>query len=172
MKLNAIMLPTDFSESSDAALDYASALAAETGATLYIVHVADDTPAYVAGYGGFAYAPDVSSAIEREMRERLEEVQPSRLNIDVDRRYLTGAAVAQIVDFADRENVDLIVMGTHGRTGVSRVLMGSIAEGVLRKAQCPVLTVKSPVKLEDDEETAEDTSQDEYSTPRTKFSLH
>ncbi|MDC0936223.1 universal stress protein [Pirellulales bacterium] len=172
MKLNSILFPTDFSESSDAALGYASALAAENGATLYIVHVADDSPAYFAGYAGFSFVPDVPATLEREMRSMLDDVKPSRAGVNLQRRYLRGAAVSEIVAFADREKVDLIVMGTHGRTGISRVLMGSIAEGVLRKATCPVLTVKTPMELEEDEEVKEEPGQKQELHPRTKFSLH
>ncbi len=170
MKLTSIMFPTDFSESSDSALGYASVLAAETGATLHIVHVADDSPAYFAGYGGFANVPDLPSVIEKEMRAKLEQVKPSQTGVKVQRHYLTGAPDSEIAAFADREKVDLIIMGTHGRTGVSRVLMGSVAEGVLRKAACPVLTVKSPIELEENE--PEESKGRGYSPPRTKFSLH
>ncbi len=172
MKLNSIMFPTDFSESSDAALSYASVLAAETGATLHIVHVADDSPAYLAGYGGLAYVPEFPAQLENEMRGRLDEVKPTRPGIDVQRHYVTGNEVNEIVAFADREKVELIVMGTHGRTGVSRVLLGSVAEGVLRRAACPVLTVKSPMELDEEDEATETSQPRSHSPPRTKFSLH
>ncbi len=172
MKLNSIMFPTDFSESSDAALGYASVLAAETGATLHIVHVADDSAAYMAGYGGLAYVPEFPAELEKEMRGRLDEVKPSKPGVDVKRHYVTGNEVNEIVAFADREQVELIVMGTHGRTGVSRVLLGSVAEGVLRRAACPVLTVKSPMELDDEDETTETSRPRSHSPPRTRFSLH
>ena len=172
MKLKLILCPIDFSVSSNAALGYASALAAETGATLFIVHVAEDTQAYLAGYGSFAFADNVSDSLEREMRKQLDDTKPTREGVRVQRRYLSGTAVTQIVEFADRENVDLIVMGTHGRTGLSRILMGSIAEGVLRKASCPVLTVKSPLKSHERVEASEDSSQSPIRPAMSKFSQH
>jgi len=188
MKLNAILLPTDFSKSSAAALDYASTLAAETGATLHLVHVADDSPAYLAGYGGYEYPADFPTKLKQEIESRLEEVEPSRAGVDMQRHYLTGTAVSEIVDFADREQIDLIVMGTHGRTGLSRILMGSIAEGVLRQADCPVLTIKQPIEVEPEkveacksEEAKAETLDDCGSSnqghrkslsSRTKFILH
>ena len=69
-------------------------------------------------------------------------------DLQYEHRFLTGFAEEEIVGLADRENVDLIVMGSHGRTGLYRMLMGSIAEGVLRKAHCPVLIVKQPMTAE------------------------
>ena len=172
MKLNSIMCPTDFSKSSDAALGYASALAAETGATLHIVHVAEKTPAYLAGYGGFTYVPDVPDSIEREMRNKLDKTNATRSDVVVKRHFLTGSAVPEIVEFANREKTDLIILGTHGRTGISRVLMGSIAEGVLRKAPCPVLTVKSPVKLQEGTNVSGEPSPRHIRPAMSKFSQH
>ena len=173
MKLKSILCPTDFSISSNAALlGYASALAAETGATLFIVHVAEDSQAYLAGYGSFAFADDVSDSLEREMRKQLEDTEPKRDGVRVQRHYLVGTAVPQIVEFADREDVDLIVMGTHGRTGLSRMLMGSIAEGVLRKASCPVLTVKSPMKRDESMKASKESSQRPIRPSMSKFSQH
>lgn len=172
MKLNSIMVPTDFSQTSDVALSYASALAAETGATLSIVHVDEGTPAYLAGYGGFASVPDVPDSLEREIRRSLDSTKPTRDGVSVKRHYLTGSAVSEIVDFADREKIDLIALGTHGRSGLSRVLMGSIAEGVLRKASCPVLTVKSPMKLDVSSEASKESSQSPIRPSMSKFSHH
>ncbi len=172
MRIKSILCPTDFSHSSNAALGYASALAAETGATLFIVHAAEDTQSYLGGYGSFAYAEDVPDSLEQVMRKQLENIKPTREGVRVQRHYLTGAAVSQIVEFAEREKVDLIVMGTHGRTGLSRMLMGSIAEGVLRKASCPVLTVKSPIKHGDSKETSKKSNQTPISPAMSRFSQH
>jgi nucleotide-binding universal stress UspA family protein len=71
---------------------------------------------------------------------------PSIPGVNYERECLTGNPVVEIRKFAEGHNIDLIVMGSHGRTGLSRLLMGSIAEGVMRKARCPVLIVKQPHK--------------------------
>jgi len=174
MNIIKILLPTDFSESSKAALGYASTLAAETGAKLIIAHVFNDTPVYLAGYAGMATVPDYSEEVERANRKLLEQVQPTKSNIQVEHRFLDGSPEKEIVGLADREQVDLIVMGTHGRTGLSRLLMGSIAEGVLRNAKCPVLTVKQPIPEDGAEESKAKHQQAEHKGPgiKSKLSLH
>ena len=79
-----------------------------------------------------------------EVIEQLEKVRPTVPTVKFERHYLKGSPVVEILTFAADENIDLIVMASHGRTGIPRLLMGSIAEGVMRKAQCPVLVVKQP----------------------------
>ena len=145
MKLNAILCPIDFSPSSAAALKYASSLAAESHSLLYILHVEDGLVGFMPGLGGYGYVPELEDSHTKEQRERLQSITPTKSGVSFQHRYLTGDPEKEIIDFADREDVDLIVMGSHGRTGLSRVLMGSIAEGVVRRAQCPVLTVKQPM---------------------------
>ena len=144
MNVKTILLPTDFSPYSDAALEYASLLAAEYGAKLHILHVGNDSAAYMAGYGGFTQVPDLPERIERENRALLQGISPTATGVEFEHHYLNGIPEKKIVELADQEKVDLIVMGTHGRSGVSRLLMGSVAEGVLRHATCPVLTLKHP----------------------------
>jgi nucleotide-binding universal stress UspA family protein len=144
MNARKILCPTDFSHFTDAALSYASALAAESGATLYIAHVDEyrDSSALL-GEAAIAYAP-WGVTDRSEVRRQLDLVKPTLSHVAVEHRYLEGAPVHEIVDFAQRENIDLIVMGSHGRTGLPRLLMGSVAEGVARRAPCPVLIVKQP----------------------------
>ena len=139
MKYKKILLATDFFSCSQAALQHASVLARESGATLLIVHVAE--PPLVLGVD--IYFPNPGYP-DPEVRRRLKAVIPSDPSVRYEHRLLLGAAVDQILQLADQEQVDLIVMGTHGRTGLSRILMGSVAEGVLQKATCPVLTFKLP----------------------------
>ncbi|MEQ8211524.1 MAG: universal stress protein [Lacipirellulaceae bacterium] len=176
MNILKILFPTDFSESSEAALGYASTLAAETGAKLIIAHVFNATPLYLTGYTGVSMAtmPDYAQDVERENRRLLEQVQPTKDGVQVEHRFLEGSPEQEIVSLADREQVDLIVMGTHGRSGLSRLLMGSIAEGVLRHAKCPVLTVKQPMpqaSTEGDEGDRQSAGQKGPSI-RSKLSLH
>jgi nucleotide-binding universal stress UspA family protein len=145
MNVQRILFPTDFSHYNDAALNYASTLATEAGARLYIVHVDELKDLNAAmGEAGYLIAAAVAHEGRPEVRRRLERVVPTTKGVKFEHCYLTGSPVTELLDFAERENVDLIVMASHGRTGLSRLLMGSIAEGVMRKARCPVLIVRQP----------------------------
>ena len=133
MHAKKIMVPTDFSHSSDAALAYATILARQTGGTLLIVHA--EEPAKVYG-GGELY--------DGELQRMLDEILPTDPVVPCEHRLLSrsGSFATRILRFAKKEKVDLIVMGTHGRTGIKRLLMGSVAEAVVRGAPCPVLILK------------------------------
>jgi nucleotide-binding universal stress UspA family protein len=145
MNIQRILFPTDFSHNNDGALEYASTLAAETGALLYVAHVDEMQDLNVAmGEAGYLIAAAVAHEGRPEVRRRLENVVPTTEEVICEHYYLRGSPVTEILAFAERENVDLIVMASHGRTGLSRLLMGSIAEGVIRKASCPVLVVRQP----------------------------
>jgi nucleotide-binding universal stress UspA family protein len=144
MNVHRILFPTDFSAYNDGALRLASSLAAQSQARLYIVHVHELQPLSV-GLGEAAYldAPTWREEL-REVEDELQKVVPSVGGVDYVHACLTGSAESEILEFAESHHVDLIVMASHGRTGLSRLLMGSIAEGVMRKANCPVLIVKQP----------------------------
>jgi len=143
MNIQRILFPTDFSEYNSAALRYASSLASEAGAKLYIVHV-DERTELAAAMGGYPYATPWETEEQQKVRDRLTRLVPTVAGVAFEHRYLEGSPVAQLLRFAERENIDLIVMGSHGRTGLARLVMGSIAEGVMRQAKCPVLVVKQP----------------------------
>ena len=142
MTAKTILVPTDFSEFSEAALEYATSLARDTGAELLIVHVQEPPYYYDNAFGGFAVEPN-----DKAIFNLLEEVKPSDSDVRYSHKLLAGDNATEIVRLAEIENVDMIVMGTHGRKGLSRVLMGSVAEGVVRRATCPVLTIKQPSKV-------------------------
>jgi universal stress protein A len=142
MKANLIIFPTDFSHCGDAALRLATSLARDTGAKLLIVHVEEPPVAYG---GGEMYYGLPEPATE-DLREMLGKVVPTDPAVPYDHRLLTGDPSSAIATLADEEGADLIVMGTHGRTGLTRLLMGSVAEAVVRRAQCPVLTYREPAK--------------------------
>ena len=148
-RLTKILCPTDFSEHSEHALAYAATLAKEYDATLLVLHV--DTPLSPAAYGmAFEGLPPPSVLTDdlREARHRLMEdlrrVRPPISNLKIEHHLMEGAPAEAILEFARRSGCDLIVMGTHGRTGVRRAVVGSVAEQVVRKAPCPVLTIKLP----------------------------
>jgi nucleotide-binding universal stress UspA family protein len=132
-----ILHPTDFSDPSKAAFEVACSIARDTGADLLVVHVIPPPVSY----------DDLAESRREGHRDRLRDelhaVKPVDSNLAVARLLLDGDAATVIAETAAAQGVDLIVLGTHGRTGVGRLLMGSVAEHVLRKARCPVLTVKA-----------------------------
>jgi universal stress protein A len=133
-----ILFPTDFSTASDAALVHATALAKASGATLVIAHVEEPPLAY--GGGELYYGlPEPDST---RIQEMLEAVRPSDPAVPFVHRLTMGEPAGEIVRLAGDENAEMIVLGTHGRTGLSRVLMGSVAEAVVRRAPCPVLVYR------------------------------
>lgn len=139
MNAKKIIFPTDFSTTSDSALEEAASLARSRGDTLLIVHVQEPSDFY---RGEFYYGlpePDVESLIDM-----LHSISPKADEVRCEYRLLAGDPAAEIVRLARKEEADMIVMGTHGRSGVLRLLMGSIAEAVIRSAPCPVLTYKAP----------------------------
>jgi len=139
LPIRTILHPTDFSEHSDYALRLACALARDHGARLVLLHVAaPPTPIYGGDILG-AVPPDSHD----EERQRLDQLQVPD-TVSTERRFVEGDAATEILDVAEKTASDLIVMGTHGRTGLARFLMGSVAEQIVRKAPCPVLTVKTP----------------------------
>ena len=138
MKANKIIFPTDFSHCGDAALNMATSLARDSGAKLLIVHVEEPPVAYAGGemyYG----VPDPAS---EDLLRMLKEVVPPDPKVQYEHRLINGDPSTAIANLAEEEGADMIVMGTHGRTGLTRLLMGSVAEAVVRRAPCPVLTYK------------------------------
>ena len=146
--LNKIVYPTDFSTAAEVAFDTAQRLARDSQALLLIVHIVDPATIPTAGVaaipgamGGVAVSEDQRNAMEQAGKE-LEKVVPGDPNIRFEHRLIEGAPGDQIPDLAEAEQADLIVMGTHGRSGLQRLLMGSVAETVVRRAPCPVLTLR------------------------------
>jgi len=142
---NRILVPTDFSSPSDAALDYARVLAAKFGSTLRILHVVDDPSSSEFVADGFSPSTEeIQDALTAQARTRLEHLVTSadRLRFHAYVDAVFGTPAAAIIDYAGATGTSLIVMGTHGRTGMAHLLMGSVAEQVVRTAPCPVLTVR------------------------------
>ena len=140
LPIHVILHPTDFSLQSEHALKLAAALARDYGARLLVLHVAVPHP-LIYSEGSLPLDPQL---FVQEARAQLD-----RLHLPIDkhraeRRFVEGDAATEIVRLAQEMQADLIVMGTHGRTGLARMLMGSVAEQVVRKAPCPVLTVTMP----------------------------
>lgn len=143
MTLKRTLLPVDFSESSQLCVSTAVALAQSNDAELFLLHVEEPQSVITAG-GGVAAYPIPMPATE-EMEAQLKEIDPGD-DVRCSRHMALGAASSEIAKFAEENDIGMIVMGTHGRTGLSRLLMGSVAEAVVRKAPCPVLTLKQPME--------------------------
>ena len=138
MNVKRILCPVDFSDFSNAANQYASMLAASNGATIVYLHVAlPEVP-----YGTYAYV-DMDYDQARD-QEQLEKIKPTADGIETQYVVEFGPPADRIVEYALENDIDLIVMGTHGRTGLKRAILGSVAEQVVRKADCPVLALKTP----------------------------
>jgi universal stress protein A len=144
--ITRILVPTDFSAASDAALTLARSIARQFGASINLVHVFEDpfTSGAFVGDGTVTLPLDVRESLEQLAREHLaarhaEHIGTLPLS---STELLTGSTSRRIVEHADSADADLIVMGTHGRGGLSHLLMGSIAEKVVRTAGCPVLTTR------------------------------
>jgi nucleotide-binding universal stress UspA family protein len=143
LPIRTILHPTDFSDRSAYAYHLACALARDYGARLIVLSVYRP-PATVYAEMGPLVAEPLDSM--EEITEKLTRLKPEDLEGRVDHYVREGDPAAEIVRLAREAHCDLIVMGTHGRRGLSRLLMGSVAEAVLRKAPCPVLTVKTPLE--------------------------
>jgi nucleotide-binding universal stress UspA family protein len=140
LAIRTILHPTDFSPQAETAFELACALARDYDARLVVLHVRVPPPVI---YGdGMMPLPAPDS--HETLRQRLENLRAVDPSVKLERRFVDGPAVDEIVREAKETRCDLIVMGTHGWTGLSRLFMGSVAEGVLRRAPCPVLTVKTP----------------------------
>lgn len=143
--LKKILLATDFSDASTAAAAYARLLADAFSASIHVLHVLEDLAAHAWTTEVYVAAlPGVHEEMERQARERLEAVFPpgERERYRVTTVLRTGSPFVEIVRYARDENMDLIVLGTHGRGPIAHMLLGSVAERVVRKAHCPVLTVR------------------------------
>lgn len=140
MNFKRILFPTDFSHCGDAAMHLATALARDSGATIIVAHVEEPPTVYGTGemyYGMLDPSPD-------DLKKMLHEVKPSDPEVPVEYRLITGDPSSAVVRLAEEEKADLIVLGTHGRTGLLHMLIGSTAESIVRHAKCPVLTFKQP----------------------------
>ena len=138
---NNILVPTDGSASSEGAVEHAIELAKQYDATLHTLYVVD-TGAYSAMEVG---SDVVVEALREEGKQAVNRVaeEAESEGIQVNTAVETGIAHRSIVDYVENEGIDLVVMGTHGRTGVGRFLLGSVAEKVVRTADAPVMTVRA-----------------------------
>jgi nucleotide-binding universal stress UspA family protein len=144
MQFRHILAPTDFSEYSKKAVASALELAKKFGAKLSILHVVELPPYPVEGYVPPSLTATFIEDLEHEASRELAQVVPEAeaAGVEVARLVGVGTPYRKISDMAEAEQVELIVMATAGRTGFSHLIMGSIAERVVRTASCPVLTIR------------------------------
>ena len=143
--LKTVLVPTDFSEASESALRYGKAMAEAFGASLHVVHVMEDLLAHAwAAEVYVSSMPQLRDEIEKESRQRLGALltDEERKKFRAETALLAGNPFLEIIRYARAHAVDLIVMGTHGRGPIAHMLLGSVAEKVVRKSPCPVLTVR------------------------------
>ena len=143
INLNRILHPTDFSDYSEPALKYACAFAEQFDAELHLIHVTPELAAVMPRPMGGYLPPGYPEEMKQRSDAALADL-PDKAWCEgrkVVRVTVEGPAFLEIIRYAHDQNMDLIVMGTHGRAGLSHALMGSVAERVVRKAPCPVLTV-------------------------------
>ena len=141
--LKQVLVPTDFSETSEEALAYARALADAFKAKLHVLHVIPDPYSQTWSMEATGEAmPELLKTWEQDARKRLDQLKTD----DVETEVVTqiGHPFVQIIRYARDHDIDLIVMGTHGWGAIAHMLLGSVAERVVRKAPCPVLTVRQP----------------------------
>jgi nucleotide-binding universal stress UspA family protein len=155
MQVRRILLPTDFSGCANYALPYAAAIARATNATVVCVNVVEPIVPAV-GYTGMAEAMPIAEMSE-QMEDSAERELPDVMNCEALRGLKVeevighGDAAAEIVRIAAEQQIDLIVISSHGRTGLGRIFFGSTAEAVVRHAGCPVLVVKPPPEEEEEQ---------------------
>ena len=145
INLKTILVPSDFSECSESALRYGLELARRFDARVHLLHVVQDPISQPWAADGFSIP--LFEVVEKWQTDATERLARSVPQADADRVTIEATVAwpyAEILRYALEHQVDLIVMGTHGRGGVSHFLLGSIAEKVVRRAPCPVLTVRSP----------------------------
>jgi universal stress protein A len=141
--IKTILVPTDFSECSDQALRYGRAMAETFGASLHLLHVVQDP--YTQPWAAEAFpAPlgDMLAQWQEQARVRLQGLVPEAERAQVMVAVQVGSPFQEIVGYAEAQHIDLIVIGTHGRGPIGHMLLGSVAEKVVRRAPCPVLTVR------------------------------
>jgi nucleotide-binding universal stress UspA family protein len=146
--LKKILVPTDFGEAADVALNYARALARNFDASIDVLHVAEDVSTRLLAGEMYVAVPqtlqqDVEDAARKQLEARLIDNDPQPLPVRPI-VIASNAPAMSIVNYAKEMGNDLIVMGTHGRGPMAHLLMGSVAERVVRLAPCPVLVVRHP----------------------------
>ncbi len=157
MLLRNVLVPVDFSPSCERALEYGCTLAEQFSATLHLLYVKEELSFVFPEAGMPAYETGEFLAHRKKVAKARLEVLPAEpwhTHLEIVRTVRDGTAYSRICQYAADKSIDLIVMGTHGRSGISHLLLGSVAEHVTRKSPCPVLTVR-PIPFHSGEQVQE-----------------
>jgi nucleotide-binding universal stress UspA family protein len=153
IEIRKICVPTDFSEHADHALAYGLNIASRYGCEVHVLHVAEDAEDMA---DAKALAESSSPMFVTDFLDKLEaeaeaaELEAKLGEVGIVRAFRAGSPDDEICRYVEREQIDLVVIGTHGRTGLERLVMGSVAESLVRKCPCPVLSVRLRQPTEDD----------------------
>lgn len=152
-RIERILCPTDFSELSIGAMKYAGLLAEKFGANLHVLHVVDQAYQYWMAMGPETIpagptVEEMMATAQKQMDEFVAQHGPRDLKADTE--IISGRPFLEIIRIAKEKNVDLIVIGTHGRGALTQMLLGSVADKVIHKAPCPVLSVREPGQTPDE----------------------
>lgn len=142
-----ILCPTDLSEPARLATDYALEFAKQFGARLHLLHVIEDPVLYSPAFGGYVPKPEEFEEFAKTALDNWVLPQDAG-SVEIVRRYTHGRAHQEILRDSKENEIDLVVMGTHGRGFIPHLLMGSVAERVVRESNCPVLTVRPSEAVE------------------------
>jgi nucleotide-binding universal stress UspA family protein len=142
-EIRRIICPVDFSEPSENALDFAVELASKFGADIHLVH-AYQLPVYALPDGAMMAGPEFTTKVTTELGKALAALAQRKSGTKIQTHLVEGIPYREVVRMTDELRGDLIVMGTHGRTGIRHLLLGSVAERVVRSAHVPVITVPTP----------------------------
>ncbi len=146
MEIKKILFPTDFLEGSSDAIPFAIDIAKKYDARLYIIHVVQDVAQATGWYVPHASVDELYKDMEKSARKEIERFFAEELRgfDNYENHIIRGTPSHEILDFVEKYDINLIVMGTHGRKGLDKLIFGSTAEKIVRNALCPVLTVRIP----------------------------
>ncbi|MGF1464914.1 MAG: universal stress protein [Sandaracinaceae bacterium] len=148
-RIERVLCPVDFSPGSERALAYAVFLRRQLGAEVHVLHVYQ-LPVYALPDGALLPGPEFTVRLQDDSNKALQEMLDQHPDEELDGHLVEGVPHAEIIRRAKELDCDLIVMGTHGRTGLERLLLGSVAERVVRTSEVPVLTVPLTGETSDD----------------------
>lgn len=148
IRIKKILYPTDFSELAKHALVYVRSFADAYAAEVHVIHIVDESYQYWMAMGPNSLpigpAPEELASTSKSELEKLVNGELAGMKFPVQTAVVVGRPYLEIVKYAKDKAIDLIIIGTHGRSGIAQALLGSVAEKVVRKSPCPVLTVRSP----------------------------
>ena len=144
MEIKRILCPTDFMEGSKEAVRYAVDIAEKYNAKLYLIHVIHDMEKVTGWYVPHITTDELYKDMEQGAKKELDKIFAEELRgfDNVEQTIVKGIPYAEIIRFSEANDIDIVVLGTHGRRGLDRIIFGSTAEQVVKNSRCPVLTVR------------------------------